>query len=269
VYAIEKTLQEHAYSLLITNNRPVSSIRSLVYEKRVDGLIIPPASLDEETVQFLAEEHFPFVVLGEPAIGQTRMTWVDVDNRKGSREAVAHLCRQGFRRIVMIVRNDRTVFARNRILGYQDGVTEICPPQVICVEEPDGQQRPPEQADAEFWTDGQAAKLEELAVRLVGGQKADAFLCADNEIAYHVLRALHGAGIRIPGEAGVVTFDNYPLAPFMDPPLTAVDVDTSRLGKAAAELLIQSIHEEDRPPRQVLIGTSLIRRMSSAGKEGQ
>ena len=62
VYAIEKTLQEHAYSLLITNNRPVSSIRSLVYEKRVDGLIIPPASLDEETVKFLEEEHFPFVV---------------------------------------------------------------------------------------------------------------------------------------------------------------------------------------------------------------
>ena len=56
------------------------------------------------------------------------------------------------------------------------------------------------------------------------------FLCADNEIAYHVLRALRGAGIRIPEEAGVVTFDNYPLAPFMDPPLTAVDVDTSRLG---------------------------------------
>lgn len=169
----------------------------------------------------------------------------------------------------MIVRNDRTVFARNRIYGYQDGVTEICPPQVIYVEEPDGQPRPPEQADAEFWTDGQAAKLEELAVRLVGEGKADAFLCADNEIAYHVLRALRGAGIRIPEEAGVVTFDNYPLAPFMDPPLTAVDVDTSRLGKAAAELLIQSIHEADRPPRQVLIGASLIRRMSSAGKEGQ
>ena len=269
VYAIEKTLQEHAYSLLITNNRPVSSIRSLVYEKRVDGLIIPPASLDEETVKFLEEEHFPFVVLGEPEIGQTRTTWVDVDNRKGSREAVTHLCRQGFRRIVMIVRNDRTVFARNRIYGYQDGVTEICPPQVIYVEEPNGQQRPPEQADVEFWTDGQAAKLEELAVRLVGEGKADAFLCADNEIAYHVLRALRGAGIRIPEEAGVVTFDNYPLAPFMDPPLTAVDVDTSRLGKAAAELLIQSIHEADRPPRQVLIGASLIRRMSSAGKEGQ
>ena len=84
-----------------------------------------------------------------------------------------------------------------------------------------------------------------------------------------MLRALRGAGIRIPEEAGVVTFDNYPLAPFMDPPLTAVDVDTSRLGKAAAELLIQSIHEADRPPRQVLIGASLIRRMSSAGKEGQ
>lgn len=269
VYAIEKVVQEHSYSLLITNNRPGSSIRSLVYEKRVDGLIIPPASLDEETVRFLEEEHFPFVVLGEPAIDQMRMTWVDVDNRRGSREAVSHLSQQGFRRIVMIVRNDRTVFARNRIRGYQDGVAEICSPQVICVEEPDGRRSRPEQEDAEFWTDGQAAKMEQLAVRLVSEGKADAFLCADNEIAYHVLRALHGAGCRVPEDAGVVTFDNYPLAPFMDPPLTAVDVDTSRLGKAAAELLIQSIHEADRPPRQVLIGASLIRRMSSAGKEGQ
>lgn len=257
VYAIEKVLQENSYSLLITNNRlsqsqqeGKSSIQSLVYEKRVDGLIIPPVSLDEKTAQFLKEQDFPFVVLGEPDVGQKEITWVDVDNKKGSKEAVLHLEQQGFRKIALIVKNKKTVFARNRISGYREGILGVCPGKVICTEE-------------------NYEEMESEIVRLFCEGKADAFLCSNNEIAYHVLLALHRERIRIPEEAGVVTFDNYPIAPYMDPPLTAVDVDTSELGKVAAQLLIQKIRDSDTAKRQVLIGTRLLPRMSSLRKEGQ
>ncbi len=50
-------------------------------------------------------------------------------------------------------------------------------------------------------------------------------------IAYHVLQTLKRKNISVPGETGVVTFDNYPFAQYMDPPLTAVDVDTFGIGE--------------------------------------
>ena len=60
----------------------------------------------------------------------------------------------------------------------------------------------------------------------------------------------------------MATFDNYPLAEFTDPPLTAVDVDTALLGEQTARLLFQKINRQTAD-QQVLLCTSLIERESS------
>ncbi|MFR5150952.1 MAG: substrate-binding domain-containing protein [Ruminococcus sp.] len=48
---------------------------------------------------------------------------------------------------------------------------------------------------------------------------------------FTILQALKKLGKQVPTEIGVVTFDNYPFAEYMDPPLTVVDIDTYKLGK--------------------------------------
>ena len=74
----------------------------------------------------------------------------------------------------------------------------------------------------------------------------DAFLCSNNIIAFHVLQAIEeNLESRYPQEIGVVTFDNYPFAEYMDPPLTVVDIDTYKLGEMAAEVLINKIKDQD------------------------
>ncbi len=52
-------------------------------------------------------------------------------------------------------------------------------------------------------------------------------------------------GKQVPTEIGVVTFDNYPFAEYMDPPLTVVDIDTYKLGEMAAEVLINKIKDQN------------------------
>ena len=67
----------------------------------------------------------------------------------------------------------------------------------------------------------------------------------------------------VPCDVGLVTFDNYPMAEYMNPPLTAVDVNTYLLGKKATELLIWKLQNKSCVNRGNLIQTELIIRESS------
>ena len=84
----------------------------------------------------------------------------------------------------------------------------------------------------------------------------------DNLTAFGALKALKAAGYQVPKQVGIAVFDNYPLAAYTDPPLTAVHVDTAMLGEETARLLFQRI-ERHVTNRQTMLGTSLIIRESS------
>ena len=80
-----------------------------------------------------------------------------------------------------------------------------------------------------------------------------------------MLKALKKGGVKVPQEAAVITFDNYPIAEYMDPPLTVIDVDTYKLGEMAASVLIEKIKSHSAENEHVLIDTKLIVRASTEG----
>ena len=92
----------------------------------------------------------------------------------------------------------------------------------------------------------------------------DAFLCANNMIAYEVGKVIKHKKIEIPQEIGIMTFDNYPIAAYMDPPLSVVDIDTYSLGEQAASNLIQNIKHADQENKQITISTRIISRESTS-----
>lgn len=249
VYAIEKVLQDKSYNLLIANDngQSDSQILELVQEKKVDGLIIPSSSLDSRLIQFLHKEVFPFVVMGEPAYGERDVLWVDVDNEQGAVEGAEHLLREGYEQVILIIEDDQTVFSKNRLEGYRRAVRMRCNEMVVMTHHHD-----------EEYGLGLIDEIHDL--------KHKGFLCSSNEIAFYVLKTLKKVGIKVPEESGIVTFDNYPLAGYMDPPLTAIDVDTYQLGEKAAEMLMECIHNKAGNQHQ-LIRTNLILRESSAKRK--
>lgn len=245
VFAIEKVLQDHAYNLLIANDngQSDSQILELVQGKKVDGLIIPSSSLDDRLISFLQNAEFPFVVMGEPARRAEEVPWVDVDNEQGAVEGTEELLRSGYPEAVLIADDDETVFSRNRLRGYREAVQFRCREQVVMAHH----------------------RYEDLGKKLVkevGSLQNKGFLCASNEIAFYTRRALKELEIQVPEEAGIVTFDNYPLAEYMDPPFTAIDVDTYQLGEKAAEMLMECMHGKKIVQHQ-LIRTKLLVRASS------
>lgn len=256
VYAIERAAQKNGYNLLITNDMDEkgSSITSLVYEKKVDGLILPSSSIRKKLTDLLEKEQFPFVVLGEPEVFSEKLDWVDINNYEGGKKAVCHLLEQGYKRVAFVSEEDRTVFAKRRIAGFLDGFRE----KNIDLD------------SVEVLICGQDYRgLINNVKRGVEEKRIDAVLCSNNILSYHILKGMREAKIPVPGKLGMVTFDNYPLAEYMEPPLTAVDVDTYRLGEIAADGLIRKINNREVERRNVLIDTELIKRASSERREEQ
>ena len=66
----------------------------------------------------------------------------------------------------------------------------------------------------------------------------------------------------MPQDIGIAAFNNAPLAEYLDPPLTAVDIDTAMQGRQTAQLLFEQIAQKT-PLRQVLVAPRLIVRASS------
>ena len=294
VYAIEKVAQQNSYNLIITNgnlkkssqlteqnnkktsqlaeqnNEKSSPVVELIYEKKVDGLIVPPSSLDDGLFYILKKEKFPFVCLGQPDRDDTEISWVDIDNSQGARQGVEHLREEGFERIVLVIDEDDNIFSRKRVEGYQEAIRDYCEPCVIKAHY-DYEQLPALiRAAIPFGQSGlgqtEVSQPGTSQVKTKAGTKPGicrtAFLCSSNDLAFHTLKTLQKDGILIPDQAGIVTFDNYPIAEYMEPQLSAIDVDTCLLGQKAAELLLR-ILRGDASTEHELIPTALIARGSS------
>lgn len=246
--AVERIMQQNGYNLIISNDstpsRGESPVEKLMLERKVDGLIVPPSTATPKLLARMAKNSFPFVILGEPDKGALDCDWVDVDNRDGARQAVQHLYAMGYLRPAYLGGNERERFVHNRVKGYRDAFSS---PELATVLETDGY------VDMAY---GQVMDM------LRQSAPPDSFLCNDNLCAYGALKAIHDLGLSCPADIGIVTFDDQPLAPFLTPALTAVDIDTAALGEQAARMLLARI-EKPGAHQHILISASLLARESS------
>lgn len=250
VMAIESVAQSKGYSVLITNHSlsDDGNIKNLVQERKVDGIILPVQCMTGELIELMASSDFPFVVMGEPEDKRPDICWVDVDNEQGSRQAVQCLIKSGYTSPMLIVENRKTIFESKRIKGFEDE----CKAQKI------------KNSSIHTYSEDTLEKLiDEIQKK---ERETDSFICSNNVIAFKVLKAIKARKIKVPGQIGVLTFDNYPLAEYMEPALSVVDVDTYKMGETAAELLFRSIRGKEKSIKSRLVDTAIIERDSTKRK---
>jgi len=108
----------------------------------------------------------------------------------------------------------------------------------------------------------------------MGGQRPTAFVCANEENAIGALQALKGAGLSVPGEISVVSFNDTPRSALVDPPLTSVSTHVEEMARTALRLLAERAAVAGREPvrtlpLKVVVPPSLVVRGSTgAAPEG-
>ena len=98
---------------------------------------------------------------------------------------------------------------------------------------------------------------------LATGRKFDAIFAASDAIAIGAMRALSGAGMRVPEDVAIVGFDNIPAASLTNPPLSTIRQDVKGAGERLVETLLAQIEGKDPPGAR--LPTQLIVRGSSKG----
>ena len=96
------------------------------------------------------------------------------------------------------------------------------------------------------------------------GTRFTAIVAGNDLIALGCYDVFAERGISCPQDVSVVGFNDMPFLDKLRPPLTTVSVPHHQVGTEAARMLLEAIHEPDRPPRSVLLTPTLVVRGSTA-----
>lgn len=93
---------------------------------------------------------------------------------------------------------------------------------------------------------------------------ATAVFVSSDEMAFGVIRALHEAGRRVPGDVSIVSVDDIALAAYASPALTTVRQPFEDVGAAAARRVIAQVEGAEPPGDAPHVEPQLILRSSTA-----
>ncbi|WP_081743338.1 LacI family DNA-binding transcriptional regulator [Arthrobacter sp. H20] len=79
------------------------------------------------------------------------------------------------------------------------------------------------------------------------------------------LSALHALGKRIPADVSLLSYDDLPIAAYLEPPLTTMALPLQELGGAAVDALIDQLHGA-KPRDVILAGQAAIIERASTGR---
>ena len=98
---------------------------------------------------------------------------------------------------------------------------------------------------------------------LSSGDMPEALFVDTDYKAMEVVAAIHDAGLRVPDDVALVSYDDVPEAATFGPTLTTVRVPLERKAELATSLLLDLIREPSRPSETIVLPVSLVYRASS------
>ncbi|WP_425585235.1 LacI family DNA-binding transcriptional regulator [Yinghuangia aomiensis] len=221
----------------------------MLVEQRVRGVLLAPADPRQQSTEILRRHKIPFVLVGRtPADGDGCS--VSVDDMQGGVLAVRHLLVAGHGRIACVMGPAHLTQGQDRHRGAQAARREAGVPldalhRIDCTS-----------FDIESGRDAGARVLALLP-------RPTAVFCANDLLALGVLQTLWAAGVRVPHDVALVGYDDIEFAAAAAVPLSSVRQPVSRLGRAAADLLISETRSgpvgEHRHQRLVLQPELVVR----------
>lgn len=220
----------------------------LMLAHRVDGVLISPAREPEPPVRRLMDAGVCAVVVDDaPALPM--IDAVRADNVGGVRLLTEHLLGFGHRRVALLNGRAGSTPARERERGFRLALARarVAPDERLIV-------------PGQWAADDAACRMTAL---LGASEPPTAVVTASALIAVGALRALREAGVRVPEDVAVVSFDDVPFAADIDPFLTAAAQPATALSRLAATMLLERIAGiAIGPPRAVVLPTTLVVRRS-------
>jgi LacI family transcriptional regulator len=256
---VEDSARRHGYHILLSNSdyqvRRQQESLSVWNEKRIDGLLVTPIHLQDQTLAAIVNSGLP-VVQVDRYVENLHCDIIVPDNRQSAYQAIHFLVQQGYERIGVVSGPPTHSCLRDRLYGYRLALQEAGLPVV----------------DRYIRAGGltKASAYQLTSELLDMPDRPDALFTTTLEMTTGALQAIRDRGLVIPRDIGLVVFDEFEFARLLEPPLTTVEQPAYDMGAAATDLLIRRIADgrSGYEPVSILFEARLIVRSSTRAQAG-
>ena len=244
--ALENRLRERGIAVLAASlDEEPERERDLVHDlvaRRVDGLVLMPASVSQEYLVSEQRAGLPTVFVDRRPRGVDADS-VTVDNHLGGQLATRHLLAHGHRRIAFISDLLTIDTAEQRLRGYTQSMQDVGLPTLV-------------RLDVRSAAAAQAA----VTALLAQPDPPTAVFAGRNDLSIGAVRALRVAGLS--RQVALVGFDDFPLADVLEPALTVVRQDLTRIGNEVGRLLFNRLDGDTAGAVHLVLAPTLVVRGS-------
>jgi LacI family transcriptional regulator len=221
------------YTLIFANSYNNAEYSRFLAEERVDGLIIFNSTVkDRGLLLKLVSQEVPFVLV-ESYLSDPRANCVWVENVQGGYLATKHLIDNGYTRIAFISGDFEFQISLDRFEGYKKALQEA---QITF--------RP------EFLTTGNYSSLDGYKAMknlLEYTPRCNAVFAASDDMAFGAMKAIHEAGLRIPGDIALVGYDDIEFCEYTNPTLSTIRQPRYTMGEKAMSILVSTLKSKQKP----------------------
>jgi len=249
-FGIEEVMSSEGYYVYVCNtNYKMENERRYIKEligRGIDGMIFM-------SLYYCGEDIFDFVRKNVSAVAvQTKVRDMDLivtDVQETGAEAIRHLFELGHRKIGYICFDKKTNVERlhSYLISHKEAGVPVKDEYVIDGYTPD--------------TLGYMA-----AKRLLSLPEPPTAIQAFNDYtALGVYQAVIEAGLNIPKDISIVSYDDIKIAGLLNPPLTTVNQPIQEMGRTAGDLLLKNISRgAEHLPKEIHLPSKFVIRSSTA-----
>ena len=252
---VEDAANEVAYSVILCNTdeslEKQTQYVEMLLKRRIDGILFVPADDSPEAVELIRGQNVNVVVLDREIPGVEDLDIVRGDSLGGAYDLALHLVELGHKEIAILTGPQRISTSVERVAGFRRAMQEMGLDHNL---------------DNVYWgafnqSSGFAIATEALASR----PRPTALLAVNNFIAHGAIQAVHSAGLSVPEDISIVSFDDIPENINPTPFLTAAVQAAYDMGFQATKLLLARLADEGPQVSQnIILPTRIIVRSSTA-----
>lgn len=230
---IDGVARTHRWHLLVSSyhgDQEQQGVALQAMRGRVDGLLVmSPYAADPGFLRDNLPPALPTVLINTPLVDGQYPAF-GIDDHAGAMAMTRHLLETGRRRIAFIAGPEANHDARERLRGFDEAMAgSAAAAQGIVLSGGFD--------EASGYAAGQALLRE--------ARLPDAVFAANDMMALGCLYAFNQAGVRVPQQVALAGFDDIPLARFVHPALTTMQVSIADLGGRATSHLLHMIDRDD------------------------
>ena len=234
IKAVDAVFSDAGYSILLADShedpQKEDSYIRLMYEKRVDGLILATVSGNQDALKMYFSSSVPVIFIDNlPNVEAAYEDCVLLDNSRASAMAVECLWKEGHKRIAFISGNELETTDMERTQGY-----------ISTIEKYGLEVDPQLMKKVNYEEKGGYDCMKEL---IANRERApfSAVYVSSCKMSHGALRAIKEEGLKIPDDIAVIAFDFIDTTGMISPTITTIVQPTEHIGNIVAKRMLARI----------------------------